>query len=487
MMENLPPDFGFDPEDSAGMHPIEFLVKEFESELRAYYSQEELEELCDYYQQGMEFDPAMGEWLLKVCEIGQRNYPYCSQFLLSAARVHFVENSYSRAQRLVSKAGLLDRTEPELHLMQGLLHTSCNENPAARESFLKAIELAENREEMIGQICNDLIHFGFRDQAIPLLEEISETDSLDPWVLDSIVHFYLEKDLPANAAELVQRHIDANPYSGAYWNTIGQVYRHMGLNEKAIWAFDFSLAIDENDLSGLLNKFETQYDLGDYHGARETFGAIDKGLALGQPYNNMFAWTLYETGFTKEARRLYRNTVNEDPEDGEAWYGLALTYMRETEENPVQAPSGNLRAALLCLQKAVSLHPDEQQYRMLQAEALGLEGHVMESNDVYIELSKRFPLDPEVWTEWAWMLHNHGNDEAASIVLSKSLEHIAGNPELLYLYAAACFRSHKPGDGIKALELALHENFAEHPALFNFAPELKQSPAVQMLIARFTP
>jgi len=34
MMENLPPDFGFDPEDSQGMHPIEFLVKEFEAGTR---------------------------------------------------------------------------------------------------------------------------------------------------------------------------------------------------------------------------------------------------------------------------------------------------------------------------------------------------------------------------------------------------------------------------------------------------------------------
>lgn len=487
MMENLPPDFGFNPEDSPGMHPIEFLVKEFEEETRAYYSQEELEELCEYYQQAMEFDPSRGERLLKVCEIGQRDYPYCSQFLLSAARVHFIENAFTRAQRLVSKAGLLDRTEPELYLMQGLLHTSCNENPAARESFLQAIALAEHRQEMISQICNDLIHFGFRDQAIPLLEEIAETDSLDPWVLDSIVHFYLEKDLPANAAELVQRHIDANPYNGAYWNTIGQIYRHLGLNEKAIWAFDFSLAIDEHDLAAILNKFETQYDTGDYHGARETFSAIDKDLALGQPYTNMFAWTLYETGFVKEARNMYRDTVNEDPEDAEAWYGMALTYMREVEENPAATPAGTLRAALLCLQKAVLLQPEEQQYRMLQAEALGLDGHVMESNEVYIDLSKRFPLDPEIWTEWAWMLRNNGNDEAAAIVLSKSLEHLSGNPELLYLYAAACFRSHQPAAGIEALEQALHENFAEHPALFNFAPELKQVHAVQLLIARFTP
>lgn len=401
MMENLPPDFGFDPEESPGMHPIEFLAKEFEAETRAYYSQEELEELSDYYLHGMDLDPSMGEWLLKVCTIGQRDYPYCSQFLLSAARVHFIENAFSRAQRLVTKAGLLDRTEPELYLMQGLLHASCNENPAARDSFLRAIELAENRQEMISQVCNDLIQFGFREQAVPLLEEISETDSLDPWVLDSVVHYYLEKDLPANAAELVQRHIDADPYNGAYWNTIGQIYRHLGLNEKAIWAFDFSLAIEENDLTAILNKFETQYDTGDFHGARQTYNAVDKGLELGQPYNNMFAWTLYETGSVKEARNMYRETVNEDPEDAEAWYGMALTYMRDAEENPEIAPAANLRAALLCLQKAVLLQPEEKQYRMLQAEALGLDRLIMESNEVYVDLSKRFPLDPEIWTEWA--------------------------------------------------------------------------------------
>lgn len=486
-MENLPPDFGFDPEDSPGMHPIEFLVKEFEAGERDYYSQEELEELTDYYMQGLDFDPSLRDWLLKVCEIGQRDYPYCSQFLLGAARVHFIENAFTRAQRLVSKAGLLDRTEPELYLMQGLLHTSCNENRDARDNFLKAIELAESRQEMINQICNDLIHFGYREQAVPLLEEISETDSLSPWVLDAVVSYYLEKDLAANAADLVQRHIDAYPYNGDYWNTLGQVYRQLGLNEKAIWAFDFTLAIHDEDLTATLNKFETQYEMGDFQAARETFRSVEEDLTLGQPYRNMFAWTLYETGFGKQARDLYRNTVNEDPEDAEAWYGMALTYMREAEEDADKAAGGVLRAALLCLQKAVLLQPEEQQYRMVQAEALGMEGHVMESNEVYIDLSKRFPLDPEVWTEWAWMLRNNSNDEAAAVVLSKSLEHIAGNPQLLYLYAAACFRSHQPAAGMEALEQALHENFAEHVALFNFAPELKQAPAVHMLIARFTP
>jgi len=487
MMENLPPDFGFDPEDSQGMHPIEFLVKEFEAGTRTYYSQEELEELAEFYTQGLDFDPSLGERLLKVCEMGQRDFPYCSQFLLAAARVHFIENSFIRAQRLVSKAGLLDRTEPELHLMQGLLHTSCNEKSEARDSFLKAIELSEIRQDMINQICNDLIHFGFRDQAVPLLEEISENDSLNPWVLESVVDYYLEKELPSNAAELVQRHIDADPYNGAYWNTLGQVYRQLGLYEKSVWAFDFCLAIDEDDLTAALNKFEVQFETGDFFAARETFRSVEKDLLLEQPYTNMFAWTLYETGFVKEARNLYRKTVNEDPEDAEAWYGLALTYMRDAEENPATAPAANLRAALLCLQKAVLLQPEEQQYRMIQAEALGMDGLVAESNEVYIDLSKRFPLDPHVWTEWAWMLRNNEKNEAAALVLEKSLEHIAGNPELLYLYAAACFRNHQPGQAIEALEQALNENFAEHQTLFNFAPELRQAPAVQMLIARFAP
>jgi tetratricopeptide (TPR) repeat protein len=379
-------------------------------------------------------------------------------------------------------------------VVRGLLHAVCNENQEARADLFKGLKLAEEPKDTLQQVCNDIIEYVPQENAYSLLEAISHEYILPSWVLESIIEHYTQKDLLAQAAAIAQRHVDEEPYNVGYWHCLGQVYRSLGLYEKALWAFEYALLIDEEDFSSQVSRFETFYQAERFEEAYEAFQPLREILESETVFRNLYAWTAYETGNYEEARNLYRDTVHEEPDNSEAWYGLGLVYLEGAMPDIASYyPSGaitndnKLEAAVYCLEKAVKLQPDEQTYRMVLAEAYQEIGDIVKSNDQYLELSRKYPLDSEVWTDWAHMLLVEDNLEGAAMVIESALKYLPGNAHILYSHAAVCYLSGKQQMGRESLQEALIENYAEHAAMYKFAPQLQQMESITQLIEKFAP
>ncbi len=477
-MENLPPDFGYGyGEEDAGMQEFHKLKLDFEEGARVHYAQEELEELADWYVSLLGFDDDARVQLARVCTLGREYYPYCGSFLLAAARLHFASHALDRARACLDKARILDPSEAELYLLEGLLYTAKKERKQALMAFGEALEHAENRQEMLGRISEELLRNGDREQAVPFLEELLTVNILPAVVLEELLSYYMDCDLADKALSIAQQHVDAEPYNGDYWVQLGNVFRNAGLDEKAVWAFDYAILINEADYSAWCRKFETQYDVEDYPGAYNTYQQLIQHFSPEEVFQGMYAWVLYETGRLDEAQRLYTDLVRSNTEDAESWYGLGLTYQF----------SGDAMMGVHCLTRAVQLADEDLDYGLSLADCLFEAGFPERSNLEYARLAALFPDDAELWSAWATMLHEARDLNAAMDVINLALAQLPEDHRLLYMNAAIHYLGGRTQAAMEALQNALALNYREHQEMFKFAPELRQVGTISEMIARYAP
>lgn len=457
------------------MQEFQKLKQDFEEGLRIHYAQEELEELADWYTSLLGFDDDAREQLSRVCSIGQDYYPYCGYFHLATARLHFAAQALDRAHACLEKARILDPSEADLYLLEGLLFTLRKERKSARLSFAEALEHAENRQEMLGRISEELLRNGDRDLAVPFLEELLSTNTLPPVVLEELLMYYLDVNQNEKALDVAGKHIDLEPYNSDYWVQLGNVYRQIGLDEKAIWAFDYAILINEGDYSAWCRKFETQYDIEDYYGAYETYRELLQHFNPEDVFQGMYAWVLYETGRLEEAQKIYTELVRNNMEDAESWYGLGLTYQF----------SGNTTMGVHCLSRAVQLSAEDLDYGLSLADCLFDAGYPERSNAEYERLSALYPEDSELWCSWATMLHESHDLKAAMDIINIALQQLPDDFRLWYFSAAVHYLGGRNSAAMEALQYALALNYREHEEMFKFAPELRQVGTINEMIARY--
>lgn len=457
------------------MQEFQKLKQDFEAGARVHYAQEELEELADWYISLLGFDDDAREQLSRVCSMGRDYYPYCGYFHLATARLHFAAQALDRAHACLEKARILDPSEAELYVLEGLLFTLRKDRIRAQRAFTEALEHAENRQEMLGRISEELLRNGDRDLAVPFLEELLSTNTLPAVVLEELLTHYLDLELNEKALNLAQKHVDHEPYNGDYWVQLGNVYRQIGLDEKAVWAFDYAILINEGDYSAWCRKFETQYDVEDYSGAYDTYRQLLQHFNPEDVFQGMYAWVLYETGRLEEAQSIYTDLVRNNTEDAESWYGLGLTYQF----------SGDATMGVHCLTRAVQLSDEDLDYGLSLADCLFEAGYPERSSREYARLSAMYPEDSTLWCSWATMLHESHDLKAAMEVINMALQQLPDDFRLWYISAAVHYLGGRNVAAMEALQYALALNYKEHEEMFKFAPELRQVGTIHEMIARY--
>ena len=141
----------------------------------------------------------------------------------------------------------------------------------------------------VGYIYNDIDLY---DVAILLLEKAREIDNEDLDVLIDLSYAYEMLDNFEKAIEINNSILDINPYSFDGWVNLGKLHSMLQDYEKSIEAFDFALTIDDNDVNVL----------------------------------KMKALTLYLNDNVEEAVRIFRECLENSPEDESLYDSLLEGY-----------------------------------------------------------------------------------------------------------------------------------------------------------------
>ena len=254
-----------------------------------YFDADEFALLADYYN---DFgDTSEAEYII---DLGLGMHPGSPELLITKSKILLIDERYQEALNNLLIVGednndidyLLVKIESLLNLGRS------NEADALLESVLKGDLHEEELYTFITEVAylyNDVDDF---EKAIQLLETAQKLDGSNMDVFVDLSYSYEMLNNFDKAIEVNNSILDIDPYSFDGWVNLGKLYSMNQQHDKAIEAFDFALTINETDVSVL----------------------------------KMKALSLYLNDNTAEAVRVFKECLNNSPDDESLYDSLLERY-----------------------------------------------------------------------------------------------------------------------------------------------------------------
>ncbi len=255
-----------------------------------YLDPDEFAMLADYYNDFGDISEA--EYII---EIALQMHPGSTQLMIIKAKILVVSEKYQEAYDYLSIIGEDDGdVEYLLVKIECLLHLDKDDEA---DSFLDTILAGDGlaEEELytflseVGYLYNDVDRY---KKAILLLEVALKIDNSDSELLVDLSYGYEMLNDFEKAIEVNNLILDVNPYSFDGWVNLGKLHSMIKEYDKAIEAFDFALTISDDEVNVL----------------------------------KMKALTLYLNDNVAEAVRIFRECLENSPEDATLYESLLEGY-----------------------------------------------------------------------------------------------------------------------------------------------------------------
>ncbi len=194
----------------------------------------------------------------------------------------------------------------------------------ARDYFYRALECGTSDSDTVDSVCaiaQDCIDAGNYREAIFYLERASRIGALSYEYFNDYAFCYDKLDDPQKAEEYYNLYLDNNPFNDTVWFNMGTIQARMKNFDKAIEAFEYSVALNASNSSSLYNLSVVYMNLQRYAEAATTFEqfvAIDTDvlgrLGLGEAYIRL--------GKNLQATMEFQKVLQSDDKISEAHAGL---------------------------------------------------------------------------------------------------------------------------------------------------------------------
>lgn len=469
-----------DFDDLPDSNPEE-LAKDFESNNRDNFSAQELMEIFKFYAvshlKSGKLDSNRG--MKNVLQLGIKQFPYMSVFFVHMAEVLMREKNYRMARKYIQQAKENNHNQNDQVLfLEAAIYALEKNNSKAYELVMEALNIMDKDEEGIVDVIELYLNHQLFDLIMVIFRETKPVEMDFAWIFERHIlgapdSAELEKMIP-----ILEFLIDNDPYSVDYWYLLGLCFNHVEFHEKAAWAFDFAVTLDDSFLEAWLGYLESIYELERYEEFIERYNALVKehGEDNFEDLTGLSAWALYETGKINEARQVYRKVLKQHPYDSESWYSMGLTYHYDQQ----------YETAIPYLLRAWEQNPVEADYGLILAAAYLGAGNHEQWAELYKKLSDQFPDNEEVWLDWSLALYQTGDTDASIDITETGLKNKQHSHKLMYRLAALAYITGQNKASEFLLESALLINAEDHDSMFIFAPELKKSMTLIQIISRFT-
>jgi len=342
----------------------------------------------------------------------------------------------------------------------------------ALEQFDLALEHGATKNDILVLKMFVYFNIGNPSLAIHMIEQIfSEKVEEDRLILES--HFCLQlMDAYDDGIRIFKAYLEEDPYHEVVWLTLGQIYMAVGDTDKALDAFEFAIAIEEEDAEAHFEKGQWLVEKTDFLEASKSFHEYIKlegpeqfaYVNLGDCYKAM--------NRISKSRMYYKLALKADPKFGHAWHGLGQTYVLE----------GKHTEALSFFKKANNILPEDEYILLELVKTQITVGLIDEAETILEEMTTTAPYRESVWLLLASLQHQFGQTSVAIQTLEEGIKLITQSAKLLYKLAAYYFVTDRSSDGFERLTDALLINYDEHELLFSDAPILKNNKAINDII-----
>jgi tetratricopeptide (TPR) repeat protein len=434
-------------------------IRSFEARLERgevfFIDTSELEDIINYY---LDFN------LLKKAEkavrFGKTIYPYEVLYTIKEAEIQLAKGNANNAQKLLYKARDLEPRNTEIARLLGDAYLAKKQFQRAIDCYEFALEYEADSEEIRFKLARVYYLTHKEHLAIQHIYALPPSFMASEFDYQEFAALFIELEQPEIAEQFFNAFIERDPYSFAAWYYLALVFQKFEMYEKAINAFEFCIAIDDQNPDGFQGKGNCLMEKGAYTEAIEYLKkALDNEFDEGEILCNI-AECYENMENLSSAKYYYFRAVKADPMLDDAYFGLAMIYKKQ----------GKHKQREINLLKAIELDELESMYHIELAE-LYLEYN--EEEKCLYSYKKAYELDPEtpeVILDYAQALHHFEHTDIAIKKLEAHLSKEDDDYRFFYRLASYLYCIGLVDKAEYFLHEALTLRADEYPLLYAFAP-----------------
>jgi len=449
------------------------LVKRFEKMMKSngneFFDHHSFEKILEYYEEQLDFKTG-----LKAVNIALTQYPFSGTFLMKKGEYLFENKLFKEAVEYLNKAEIYDPADMRIYFILSDVYIELEQYENALRALQKAEELAADVE-----IIDVYLEF------VDLYEDWAKLDLVLKYLKKALVrdprHFEAQSrfqfvteinDKDEIAVNFLQKLIDKDPYSKHSWYNLANAYYNLELFEKAIEAYEYAIAIDENFEMAHRDCGQTLYEIELYDKAIEM---LQESIKINPSSDESFYFLgmcFYKQDLYNKAINYFKKAISIDEFYAEAWHGLSLTYLSMKR----------YQSAMDAIHKALDTDNNSFYFNLHAAKICFVQGK--DDNAMfYINRLKNYdPTEQVIWNEIAILLFKTENTEAAINTIINLKEKIGHKAERAYLLAVFHFDLGMKNKAMNYLAEALDLNYEKHNIIFDLLPYLRENREVNDLI-----
>lgn len=447
------------------------LANKFEADRKSgtfdYYQTHILHELIGHYMEERQTNLA-----IEVCELAIEQHPFDTAFYGQAAELFNSQRRTDSALLVIEKALSIEPGHAEHLLLKAQILENMMRPKEAEELYDRVIESGGDVDEVRMRKANNCINMGETKRGLEYIREIfSKKITSEHLFYEALMYLELTNQLEAGI-DILDEYLENDPYSATGWCGLGHIYNEIGEPEKAIWAYDFAIAIDENYADVYLQKGYCYTEIGDYEKAAESFSTY-LGMDAPDPlsFTNMADCYRMMKQFDK-AEETYRKALEIDPNYSEAWFGLGL----------VASGVNNHKEAIEFYKRAYELEPKDDLCLLQLIDTYKKLGYWAQAEKL---LAKMLSTRTQYQHAFVWLANAQAMqskyDEAIG-TLERWLTKRPDSDEIWYQKAAYQYLQGEEKKGLDSLCHALLLNPETVETFFEFAPTFREHEKVKQMI-----
>jgi tetratricopeptide (TPR) repeat protein len=433
------------------------------------------EHIIAYYEQREEWKKA-----LQVIDYALEQHPYQSYFMVKKAGLLIFFRKYKQALDLLDQAESLDPGDLSIKILRSDVYLDKKQHYRSvriiEESISKVTDQTE-KEELMLELADVYEDWDRYDMVFDTLKEVLELNRENEEALSRMWYCVELAGKQTESVDLHKKILDENPYSYLAWHNLGNAYYDLAMYEKAIEAYEFVVAINEQWDLAYRDCGDAYFRLKQYHKAIAQF---EKAIEVSKPYEDL----LYSIGVCYEklkdlqgARSYYRRATNADPKYFEAFFRIGETYKKERE----------WEHAIHFYKKALRLKPENAQFIIALANAfynLGEVEPLIFACQSIMALNSNRKTKSHYEKLVGYLIDLGCLEDALQLLDFASVEKgtLSSFP---YLRAVCYLQAGKRKEGIAWLEEGLSNYYSRHRILYKFAPELKSDSVIASVIEQY--
>jgi len=398
-MLNLP-----EPENSRKIDLLVSRYKKVENQQTLFFDVEEFLDLIEYYLTNESIKSAF-IILNKAIKI----YPNNFELKITEAQLLIESGLYSQASK---KLKILFEEAPEdfgLLMLIGINYAKSGIINKSLQFFDKAIALVQDTQltTVHYSISQIFIQIGRYDIASYHLSKAYNYSPEEDSIILDLAFCFERSEKNEKSKKLHKIYLQKNPFSELAWYNLGVVYSKLGLNEDAINAFDFAIAIEPTFSSPVFNKANILFETKRYTEAIDNFSkviAIETSNASAIYFRGM---CYLGNNNLKNALNDFQNSLKIQNNQPLVWFEMANVYLKLAKN----------KLAKKAIYNALKIEKLNSKFWALAAKILIKEKKYKFADKAYMHAISFDPFEDTYWFDYSdYKKKMHDFEEAISVL-----------------------------------------------------------------------